>query len=323
MISPIALLHQRSYDSWLLGLDCQRLTKRAESQFQNLMQGSDRARKPLTVLVAEPDPADFLAGFLAACAADCPVFLGNPYWAEAEWQQVFEQIQPDVIWGREEKLRGEGQKTKALGCPAAGWIMIPTGGSSGRVRFAVHTWQTLTASVIGFQQYFEFDTIHSCCTLPLFHVSGLMQAMRSLLTGGKLAIVPFKQLVSHGLPEFDPTDFFISLVPTQLHRLLQNAEAIVWLSQFRTVLLGGAPAWDDLLALARQHQIPLAPTYGMTETASQVATLKPRDFLAGKPGCGRALPHAEIQIVDPQHQPLAQGQVGAIVIQSAALALGY
>jgi len=31
--------------------------------------------------------------------------------------------------------------------------MIPTGGSSGQIRFAIHTWETLMASVRGFQQY--------------------------------------------------------------------------------------------------------------------------------------------------------------------------
>ncbi len=323
MTSPIALLQKRSHDSWLIGLDCQSLTKRAEIQFQALTQGGDRrppAGQPPTVLLAEPDPAEFLANFIAACAANCPIFMGNPHWAEAEWRQVFEQIQPDIILGEATKLQSIRSEN---GSPKPGWIMIPTGGSSGRVRFAVHTWQTLTASVMGFQQYFETDVVNSCCTLPLYHVSGLMQMMRSLLTGGKLAIVPFKLPDFKPPPEFDPTDFFISLVPTQLQRLLQNPEAIAWLSRFHTVLLGGAPAWDDLLVAARRHQIRLAPTYGMTETASQVATLKPTDFLAGKTGCGRALPHAKIQIVDPQNQPMEPGQVGAIAIQSDSLALGY
>jgi o-succinylbenzoate---CoA ligase len=329
MTSPIALLQQRSQDSWLLARDCQYLTQQAEARFQTLMQGRD-SQLPV-VLLAEPDPANFLAGFIAACAANCPIFLGNPHWLAAEWQPVFKQVQPDVIWGEEaveswevgKTVRGAGQKSQDVEAPAPGWIMIPTGGSSGHVRFAIHTWQTLTSSVMGFQQYFETDAIDSCCTLPLYHVSGLMQLMRSLLTGGTLAIVPLKQIDFQQPPEFDPADFFISLVPTQLQRLLQNPEAIAWLSQFRTVLLGGAPAWDDLLMTARRYQIPLAPTYGMTETASQVATLKPADFLAGKPGCGKALPHVKIQIVDRQNQPIEQGQVGAIAIQSAALALGY
>jgi o-succinylbenzoate---CoA ligase len=79
------------------------------------------------------------------------------------------------------------------------------------------------------------------------------------------------------------------------------------------VLLGGAPAWKELLELAREKGIRLAPTYGMTETASQIATLKPDDFLAGNYSCGRVLPHARIQI----------DSVGLIRIQTPSLACGY
>ena len=108
-----------------------------------------------------------------------------------------------------------------------------------------------------------------------------MQFMRSFTTGGKLVITSSKKLEASQLPNINPADFFISLVPTQLQKLLQNPELTQWLSKFSTVLLGGAPPWDELLEKARYHQIRLAPTYGMTETASQIATLKPDEFLKG------------------------------------------
>ncbi len=216
-------------------------------------------------------------------------------------------------------------------------IMIPTGGSSGKIKFAVHTWETLTASVIGFKEYFQVDKINSFCVLPLYHVSGLMQFMRCFITGGKLVILPFKLLES--LQKFDinnldidnldidklinPLDFFISLVPTQLQRLLQKPDLTQWLSQFQTILLGGAPAWDELLQKAKFHHLRLAPTYGMTETASQIATLKPEDFLSGKSGCGKVLPHAKIQIISDKQEFIKTNQVGSIKIQAKSLALGY
>ncbi len=42
---------------------------------------------------------DNQAGFIAACAAGCPVFLGNPNWVKQEWEQVFKIVQPDLILG--------------------------------------------------------------------------------------------------------------------------------------------------------------------------------------------------------------------------------
>ncbi|WP_347566376.1 2-succinylbenzoate--CoA ligase [Scytonema sp. UIC 10036] len=201
--------------------------------------------------------------------------------------------------------------------------MIPTGGSSGEIKFAMHTWETLMASVRGFQEYFQIDKINSFCVLPLYHVGGLMQFMRSFTTGGHLAILSFKELESGQNYNIKPQEFFISLVPTQLQRLLQNSESTQWLAQFQTVFLGGAPAWNEILEAARYHKIPLAPTYGMTETASQIATLKPDDFLNGKDGCTQLLPHAKVKIYNEQCEILNPCQIGNIKIYSQSLALGY
>jgi O-succinylbenzoic acid--CoA ligase len=201
--------------------------------------------------------------------------------------------------------------------------MIPTGGSSGQIRFAMHTWETLLASVQGFQQYFQQQQINACCVLSLYHVSGLMQFLRAFLSGGQLAIYSFKSVEAGQTVDLPTHQFFLSLVPTQLQRLLVNPQTCQWLSQFYTVLLGGAPAWPSLLLQAKQQGIRLAPTYGMTETASQVATLKPEDFLRDRLGCGQVLPHAKVLIYSEEGKQLGCNQTGIIQIQAHSLALGY
>jgi o-succinylbenzoate---CoA ligase len=286
------------------------------------------------ILLAQRDPIDFLAGFMAACIAECPVFLGNPNWSPQEWQQVLNLTQPHRIWGSL-PVPVEAQPLNITDATQRGWIMIPTGGSSGGLKFAIHTWQTLGAAVEGFQTFFcDGQRIHSCCVLPLYHVSGLMQFLRSFLTDGQLIILPFAELLSgqstqHDIADFlqqdcaEPADFFLSLVPTQLQRLLEGRSRIPWLQQFHTLLLGGAPAWAALLNQAQALQLNLAPTYGMTETASQVATLKPHEFLQGLRSTGCTLPHAQVSIRDPKGAMLAHGQTGTISIQAQSLFRGY
>jgi len=100
-------------------------------------------------------------------------------------------------------------------------------------------------------------------------------------------------------------------VPTQLVRLLKAGLA-PWLTQFSAVLLGGAPAWPQLLVRSRSHNIPLCLSYGMTETAAMVTALHPQDFLQGNSSSGQALPHAAVDI-----------QQGRIVVRSGAIAKGY
>ncbi|MGB6299775.1 MAG: AMP-binding protein, partial [Rivularia sp. (in: cyanobacteria)] len=131
------------------------------------------------ILLNERQPTRFLALFIAACKANCPVFLCNPDWGKQEWQQVFDLVKPDIPNAQFPIPHAQSPH-----------IMIPTGGSSGKIKFAVHTWDTLTASVRGFQKYFEVEKINSFCVLPLYHVSGLMQFMRCFITGGKLIVLP-------------------------------------------------------------------------------------------------------------------------------------
>ncbi|MBE9011480.1 2-succinylbenzoate--CoA ligase [Pseudanabaenaceae cyanobacterium LEGE 13415] len=280
--------------------EIEKLVELAELRYRELLE----FEKP-NVVLCDRDPVQFLAGFVAACSAPCHLFLCNPDWGESEWKQVAELVKPDLVWGLSSHPASVA-KAESINLPiASALIMIPTGGTSGKVRFAMHTWETLSASVQGFRQYFEVDRINSLCVLPLYHVSGLMQFMRSFLTDGKFIIQSWKTLDT----QFDPQDFFISLVPTQLQQLMVHAD---WLAKFKTILLGGAPAWSDLLEQARSRNLPIAPTYGMTETASQIVTLKPADFLNGIQDCGRVLPHAEITI---DHQKLS--------IQAKSLMLGY
>lgn len=327
MAGVLTYLEQRAVEDWLIGYDSREFYQLSQRLFLDWSQQTNRGT-PLKILLAEQDPIRFLASFVAACAANCEIFLCNPNWVEQEWKQVFDLVhQPDLILGQQLNLPRHGRhggiaptEGRHGGATPTG-IMIPTGGTSGKIRFAIHTWDTLMASVRGFKQYFGHKEINSFCVLPLYHVSGLMQFLRSFTTGGKLMILPFKAVVE-GAGNIDPTKFFISLVPTQLARLL-TPNASAWLSRFQTVLLGGAPAWAELLKQARSYNIPLALTYGMTETASQIVTLKPEDFLRGNNSSGQVLPHAKVTIRSSTGERLGANNTGIITIKSESLMLGY
>ena len=282
----------------------------------------DKYSKKPQVFLAEADPVRFLTVFLAGVIAEVDLFLGDPAWQQQEWEQILEIVKPDLVYGDRStrdliaKVRFtiEDAAPSKSDLPEQPLIMIPTGGTSGKIRFAIHTWDTLAASVTGFKDYFGCQKINSFCTLPLYHVSGLMQLMRSLLTQGELFICPYKAVKTKQIT-FDREDYFISLVPTQLQFLIQSVPD--WLSQFKVVLLGGAPPMRSLLDTAREYNIPVALTYGMTETASGVVVLKPQDFLAGNNSSGRVLPHAKVAIAPEDNQ------LGLIKISGNSVCLGY
>jgi o-succinylbenzoate---CoA ligase len=231
-------------------------------------------------IIATGNTEQFIIEFLAAVSLEMPVFLANPRWGEVEQQQFTDLI--------------------TQGTPLPGTIMIPTGGTSGQLKLAIHNLATLSAAVQGFQEFYGVAEINSHCLLPLHHVSGLMQLWRSITTNGYFT-------TNQAVP-----GSFISLVPTQLQRWLPTRSD--WLRSFKTVIIGGAPATANLLAEACAAQIPLSPSYGTTETAAMVAALPITDFLAGAVGCGQCLPHAQLRI---------RPDTGCIEIKSPSLMLGY
>ena len=153
--------------------------------------------------------------------------------------------------------------------------------------------------------------------LPAHHVAGLQILIRSLEAGTEPVVVD----TSAG---FSPTALadaldsarlstgaaasrlYVSLVPTQLVRVLQDPQARRALAGADAVLLGGAAADPALLARARTAGVTVVTTYGMSETGG---------------GCvynGRPLAGVEVAIQDPD----AEG-AGRILLSGPVLAEGY
>ena len=225
--------------------------------------------------VEERDPSRFMAQFARAVAGGGNVFLADPSWRAAERAVLSRHL-------------GAG------GSAESGWLMVPSGGATGGVKFARHDGRTIAAAVGGFCRHFGMERVNSLCVLPLHHVSGFMAWMRSAMTGGRFMPWDWKEVESGRVPPELPEGCCISLVPTQLQRLIRSPDAVGWLRRFRIVFVGGAPAWEGLLDEAARLGLPLSPGYGATETAAMVAALRPEQFLAGMRGCGAPLPHARI-----------------------------
>lgn len=209
------------------------------------------------------------------------VFLRDPAWRSAELEE-FERIKAAL-----------GARQAAI---PSGWLCIRTGGSGGALKFAVHDENTLSAAVRGFGAHFGIERVNAVDVLPPYHVSGFMARVRCAATGGEHVAWDWKELEAGRRPALRRAHWGISLVPTQLQRLLANAEAVAWLRQFSAIFLGGGPAWAELLEAAAKAELRVAPSYGMTETAAMVAALRPEEFLAGARSCGTALPHARVAV---------------------------
>lgn len=216
-------------------------------------------------------------------------------------------------------------------------LLVGTSGSTGTPKHTALSTRALRASAEATEDFFD-DGAGAAASqwllaLPAHYVAGAQVLARSVLAGTVPVIARSVTEPVHFTPEvflqaveqLSSTRRFVSLVPTQLHKLLESAdtnpalgtELHEALGSFTVILLGGAPASADLLAAARRLGLNVVTTYGSAETAG---------------GCvysGSVLPGVRVELVPEEGMPSVPdieekpAQVGRIWISGAHLAQGY
>ena len=155
--------------------------------------------------------------------------------------------------------------------------------------------------------------------LPMYHMGGLSIPIRTMAYG--------TTTVLQG--EFDPGPILrtlrersitgVSLVPTMLERLLEAGSVA---DSLRFALVGGGPTSAELAQRALGAGVPIHPTYGMTETASQITTATPRDVEAAPDSVGRPLVGIDLAILDGTGNRVGRGERGEIAVSGWTVSPG-
>ena len=101
--------------------------------------------------------------------------------------------------------------------------------------------------------------------LPASYVAGAQVVCRSVVAGEPPVLLEEHASLAAAVEAGRPA--YASLVPTQLHRLLESEEDAAALRSLRTVLLGGGPIDPALRARAADAGVTVVATYGSAETA--------------------------------------------------------
>ncbi len=144
------------------------------------------------------------------------------------------------------------------------------------------------------------------------HVGGLALVVRAPVVGCRVVVEgDFRTEVFNAAVD-EGRISHASLVPTMFHRVLDERGDRPPPERFRCLLLGGARAPESLLARARHTGFPVALTYGMTETCSQVATAPP-ELVRRKPGTvGTPLPGVQVRVPREGGEIRVRGPVVAL-----------
>jgi O-succinylbenzoic acid--CoA ligase len=191
--------------------------------------------------------------------------------------------------------------------------IVYTSATSGRPKgvmlsFANHWWNAVGSALnIGLLRDDRW-----LVPLPLFHVGGLAVLWRSVIYGIAAVVhESFDPEAANRSIERDGVTI-VSVVSTMLQRMLDARGGRPYPPSLRCVLLGGGPAPLPLVERCLGLKVPVALTYGLTETASQVATLLP-DEVERRPGSsGKPLFPTEVRIEEDE-----------ILVRGPSVMLGY
>ncbi len=218
-----------------------------------------RPLRAVLVRQATPRLAELLAAALDGTGpAILPLDAGLP---AARLAELIAALGPGSIEdaGAVTPLRSAGKEGVAEGTA----VIVGTSGSTGAPKGV-----ELSAAALRYSARASLDRVGAragerwLCCLPVTHVAGLQVLVRSLVSGTEPVLAEradAETVAGSGCAH-------VSLVPTQLQRLLQEGGPATALSGFSSVLLGGAAAPAGLLAAARAAGVPVVTTYGMTET---------------------------------------------------------
>jgi o-succinylbenzoate---CoA ligase len=192
--------------------------------------------------------------------AIAPLDAGLP---PARLAALLEALAPDTVEDRDgvTTVRSGHEKGVAEGTA----VIVPTSGSTGAPKGV-----ELGAAALLHSARASLARIGArpgerwLCCLPAFYIAGIQVLVRSLVGGTEPVLADRADpgtVAASGCAH-------VSLVPTQLRRLLEGRETDMStpLAGFSSVLLGGAAAPAGLLDAARAARVPVVTTYGMTET---------------------------------------------------------
>ena len=190
--------------------------------------------------------------------------------------------------------------------------IIFTSGSSARPKGVLHNFGCHIYNALGSNSNLPVGLGDRwLLSLPLYHVGGLAILFRTLLAGAAVVIPDLNKEMATVAVEQSITH--LSLVPTQLHRLLAEPGANLTLAALKGILLGGGPTPKHMIESTIENKLPIFCTYGLTEMGSQVTTTSPNATASELATSGRILPYRELQV----------GHDGRIRVRGETLFSGY
>jgi fatty-acyl-CoA synthase len=227
-----------------------------------------------------------------------------------------------------EEVMGQGTSLQRVPLKAAEMMRITyTSGTTGSPKGVVHTWERIFGLVRPAIAPRLSPRLLRCLLLPLplCYYSGLLGALATLLSGGKLILMDrFRPRLAWEFIEQERVTQ-VGCSPTMYRLMLRVKDQERYdVSSVRRVTFSMEPMAPELARrLHERFQAPIEQFYGMNETGhiSWTGLGDPPEVAATT--VGKAVPGARVRIVDEARRPLPDGERGEVVVQTSQMMLGY
>ena len=213
--------------------------------------------------------------------------------------------------------------------PEAVGVVMFTSGTTGKPKGAMLSHRNMLQSILSYADLLRLDSDEvAVLPIPAFHITGLICVLGLFIHIGGTTVLR---------SAFDPADTLMAMerhkathfhaVPTVFIALAKALEDFQGtLSSLRTALCGGGFITHEAIRALREKlpRLDFRPVYGLTETSGAGVGF-PCDYLSidKNAAAGRALPVAELFVVDAAGKRLAAGETGEICVRGATVVRGY
>ncbi|MGI8801608.1 MAG: AMP-binding protein [Solirubrobacteraceae bacterium] len=176
--------------------------------------------------------------------------------------------------------------------------------------------------------YSEADRI--CIPVPFYHCFGMVMGNLAATSHGACMVIPAPQFDAEATLRAATTEECTSLygVPTMFIAMLEHpAFRSFDFSSLRTGIMAGSPCPVEVMkrVVEEMHMTEVSICYGMTETSPVSTQTRRDDPLERRVGSvGRAGPHVEVKIVDPENGlTVGRGETGELCTRGYSVMQGY
>ena len=260
---------------------------------------------------------------VASVAADVSTLERSVFFWSDEWNELIagdETVSDEQLAARRDSLGADDP------------INIQyTSGTTGFPKGATLTHKNILNNgyfVAELQGITEQDRI--CIPVPFYHCFGMVMGNLGCTTHGAAMVIPGDA--------FDPTAVLDAVqnerctalygVPTMFIAELAHPDFASYdLTSLRTGVMAGSPCPVEVMkqCVDQMHMTDVTICYGMTETSPVSAQTLPDDSLHHRTATvGRAHPHVEIRIADPETgETIERGETGEFCTRGYSVMTGY